>query len=77
MSDIDQLVEIDLTSGEILAKYPAPGAKFLNDVATDASGNVYVTDYSTANSVIYKLDKGIITVWLKGAGIDAQKIRYS
>lgn len=69
VSDIDQLVEIDLTNGKILTKYPAVGAKFLNDVATDASGNVYVTDFSPENSVIYKLGQGIMTVWLQGAEI--------
>ena len=37
-SDIDQLVEIDPASGKILAKYDAPGATFLNDVAADAQG---------------------------------------
>jgi len=69
VSDIDQLVEIDLETGKILAKYPAAGAKFLNDVAADASGNVYVTDMSGENSVIYKLSQGNMTVWVKGEEI--------
>jgi len=69
VSDIDRLVEIDLNTGKILAEYPATGAKFLNDVATDASGNVYVTDMSSENSVIYKLRQGKMTVWMKGREI--------
>ena len=69
VSDIDQLVEIDLETGKILAKHPAAGAKFLNDVATDASGNVYVTDMSSENSVIYKLSQGNMSVWVKGKEI--------
>jgi sugar lactone lactonase YvrE len=69
VSDIDQLIEIDLKTGKILAKYPAAGAKFLNDVVTDASGNVYVTDMSSENSVIYKLTQGDMTVWMKGTEI--------
>ena len=69
VSDIDQLVEIDLKTGKILAKYPAAGAKFLNDVAADVSGNVYVTDMSSKNSVIYKLTQGKMTVWVKGREI--------
>jgi sugar lactone lactonase YvrE len=69
VSDIDQLIEIDLKTGKISAKYQAAGAQFLNDVATDASGNVYVTDMSSQNSVIYKLTQGEMTVWLKGSEI--------
>lgn len=69
VSDIDQLVEIDLNTGKIRAAYPAAGAKFLNDVATDSSGNVYVTDMSSENSVIYKLSQGKMTVWMKGREI--------
>jgi sugar lactone lactonase YvrE len=69
VSNIDELVEIDLETGKILAEYPATGAKFLNDVATDASGNVYVTDMSSENSAIYKLSQGKMTVWVKGKEI--------
>jgi len=66
VSDIDHVVEIDLETGKILTKHPAPGAQFLNDVAADASGNIYVTDMSAANSVIYRLSNGTMTVWMKG-----------
>lgn len=69
VSDIDHVVEIDLETGKILARYPAPGAQFLNDVAADASGNIYVTDMSAANSVIYRLSNGRMTVWMKGPEI--------
>ena len=69
VSDIDRLVEIDLKTGRISARYPAAGAQFLNDVATDAAGHVYVTDMSSGNSVIYKLTQGKMTVWVKGRDI--------
>ena len=69
VSDIDRLVEIDLKTGRISAKYPAAGARFLNDVVTDASGHVYVSDMSSKNSVIYRLAQGRMTVWLKGRDI--------
>ena len=69
VTDIDRLVEIDLKTGKVLAQYPAAGAKFLNDVAVDASGNVYVTDMSSEHSVIYKLSRGKMTVWIKGEEI--------
>ena len=69
VSDIDQVVEIDLNTGTIRAKYPAPGAQFLNDVAADAVGNVYVSDMSPENSAIYQLRQGRMTVWMKGPAI--------
>ena len=69
VSDIDHLIEIDVKTGKILAKYPATGAKFLNDVSTDASGNVYVTDMSSENSVIYIMKHGTMAVWMKGPEI--------
>ena len=44
VSDIDRLVVVDVKTGKIVKTYAAPGAKFLNDVAVDASGVVYVSD---------------------------------
>ena len=69
VSDIDHLIEIDVSTGKILAKYPTIGAKFLNDVATDSMGNVYVTDMSSENSVIYILRHDTMSVWMKGGEI--------
>jgi len=69
VSDIDHLIEIDVKTGKILARYPATEAKFLNDVAADASGNVYVTDMSSENSMIYTLRHGTMVVWMKGGEI--------
>jgi sugar lactone lactonase YvrE len=69
VSDIDHLVAIDIPSGTVTARYPAAGAQFLNDVATDTAGNVYVTDMSEANSVIYMLVQGRMTKWLEGPEI--------
>ena len=66
VSDIDRLIEIDVKTGKILEKYPAPEAKFLNDVAADALGNVYVTDMSSENSVIYLFRHGAMAIWMKG-----------
>ena len=62
-SDIDKLVEIDAKTGKILAKYDAPGSQFLNDIAVDAQGNVYVSDSST--STIWRLAGGKFEKWLE------------
>ena len=69
VTDIDNLVEIDIQSGKIRNRYPAPGAKFLNDVAIDTSGNIYISDSSQDNSVIYKYSEGKIEIWAKGKEI--------
>ncbi len=65
VADIDALVAIDLNTGRIMERFPAANAVFLNDVAVDAQGKVYVSDFSAANSAIYRLDGGQLTIWLK------------
>src|SRR5829696_44782 len=54
VSDITDLVEIDANSGKIINRYSAPGSGFLNDVASDNQGHVYVSD--TVTNTIYRLD---------------------
>ncbi|HUV35351.1 MAG TPA: SMP-30/gluconolactonase/LRE family protein [Patescibacteria group bacterium] len=66
VTDIDELVAIDIDAGTIIRRYPAPGAVFLNDVAVDGSGNVYISDSSKENSVIYRFDGNHVAAWLHG-----------
>ena len=54
VSDITDLVEIDVNNGKIINRYNAPGSAFLNDVASDNQGYVYVAD--TVTNTIYRLD---------------------
>jgi aspartyl-tRNA synthetase len=54
VSDVTELIEADLKSGKTLKKHTLPSIAFLNDVAIDNSGNVYMSD--TRTSEIYKLD---------------------
>lgn len=61
-SDIDKIVEIDLANGKVLARHEAAGAKFLNDVAADGAGNVYVSDMAT--NTIWRLSGGKLDAWL-------------
>jgi lysophospholipase L1-like esterase/sugar lactone lactonase YvrE len=69
VADVNQLVRISLDTGKIVTRFPAEGALFLNDVAADERGNVFVGDTSEDNSLIYRLEKGRLNVWLKSAEI--------
>jgi sugar lactone lactonase YvrE len=62
VADIDELVEINAASGEIVKRYPAKGAIFLNDVAAGADGTVYVSD--TPMNTIWRLKDGNFEPWL-------------
>jgi len=64
VSDIDQLVEIDIEKGKILKKYDAPNAVFLNDVAACMNGMIFVSDTRTAK--IHVLNNGVFSVWMEG-----------
>jgi sugar lactone lactonase YvrE len=77
VADIDRLVEIDISEGKVITTYQAPGAQFLNDVAIDKEGAVYVSDTSSENSVIYRLKEGFFSVWLKGSDISRPNGLYA
>jgi len=61
-ADVDQLIEINAASGEILKRYHAKGAVFLNDVVVDDDGTVYVSD--TPMNTIWRLKDGSFEPWL-------------
>jgi sugar lactone lactonase YvrE len=62
VSDVDRLVVIDVEAGEIVATYDAPDAEFLNDVAADRDGRVFVSDMN--GNAIYVLDGEEFSMWL-------------
>lgn len=68
VSNITEIVEIDIESAKISGRYAIPGAEFLNDLAADDSGNIYVTDSKKA--CIYKLNKGKISTFASGSELD-------
>jgi sugar lactone lactonase YvrE len=67
-ADIDQLVAIDTATGKVAKRYPAADAKFLNDVAADSSGRVYVSDMVTNR--IWMLDGDTFSVLVEDAALD-------
>ncbi len=67
------LTEIDVESGEILARYPAPSSTFLNDVTVSPDGDVFVTDTSQRADLhehsIWRLEEGELRIWLEDPAI--------
>lgn len=62
VSNIDELVEIDIAKAKIIKRYKAPGAKFLNDVAINRYGTVFVTDMQ--QNTIWYLHGKKFEIWL-------------
>ncbi|MBU1439380.1 MAG: ATP-binding protein, partial [Gammaproteobacteria bacterium] len=55
VADMTELVVIDIATAKVLEKISAPDAVFLNDVAVDAKGTVYVSD--TRKNRLYRLQQ--------------------
>jgi DNA-binding beta-propeller fold protein YncE len=65
VSNITEVIEIDIPTATIIKRYPVEGANFLNDIAIDPkTGMVFITDSSTGQ--VYILLNGVVTSWLKG-----------
>ena len=62
VSDIDRVAAIDIKSKSILKFYEFPEAKFLNDIAVDQNGAVYVSDMMSTR--IYRIFEGKTETWL-------------
>ncbi|MFN8207036.1 MAG: hypothetical protein U0T82_06455 [Bacteroidales bacterium] len=68
VSDMNELVEIDVNTGKVLQKYEATDGLFLNDISCDINGKVYVSDMG--DQKIYRLWQGKLEVWLKDAKLE-------
>lgn len=70
VSDIDEVVAIDIASARITQRVRIDGAQFLNDVATAPDGTVYVSDSSTLR--IYQVRGGKASVFVEGGDVVEQ-----
>jgi len=65
VSNIDEVVEIDISIATIVNRYPVKDSKFLNDIATDPkTGKIFITDSGTGQ--VYVLQNGQVSLWLQG-----------
>lgn len=65
IADIDELVEANIETGEIINKTTIEGTPDLNDITVGGDGVVYVSG-STSNK-IYAVNNGIVSEFLQGA----------
>ncbi len=66
VSNIDEVVEIDIAAATIVKRYPISGSKFLNDIAIDPkTGMIFITD--TETGVVYVMLNKKSSVWLQDA----------
>jgi sugar lactone lactonase YvrE len=68
VTDIDEIVSIDMASGKVKSKVKVAGAQFLNDTAVGPDGTVYVTDM--AGNKIIALKGGKTSVFAEGEELE-------
>lgn len=60
VTDIDELLEIDIATAAVVKRYPVQGAEFLNDAATDGN-HIYFSDMRKGK--IHKIEDGqVVTI---------------
>lgn len=67
-ADVDHIVVIDIATRSIDTKIPVEGAIFLNDVAADANGDIYVSDCESKK--VHRLRDGVVETWLNDPQVD-------
>jgi hypothetical protein len=70
VTDLTEIVEIDLTDKKILNRYTAPDAKLLNDIVVDKEGYIYISETTRNNDTIYKFRDGSFEKWHKSSNIE-------
>lgn len=68
VSDIDQVVSVDIKTGKVLERIKVPDATFLNDVAVGPDGTVYVSDMLKSRVIAIK--DGKPSVFVEGPEFD-------
>jgi len=69
VTDIDEVVVINIKHKKIVNKFPVKGAIFLNDIAIDPNGIVYVSD--TLTSKIHKIANGKVSIFMEGNKLES------
>ena len=62
VSDVDEVIVIDIAEGKIVERIVIEGAKMINDISIDSQGNLYVSD--SDNNNIFLISNGVVSNWL-------------
>jgi len=57
VTDIDDVVKINIETGEILKKYHVEGSEFLNDITVSSDGKIYFSDSNKGDIHVIENDK--------------------
>jgi sugar lactone lactonase YvrE len=70
VAELQGLARIDLATGGVVKRYPAPEAGMFNNIAMDPEGNLYVTD--TPGNAIYRWDRAAdsLSRWLESPKLE-------
>ena len=63
VTEVDKISKIDTKTGEKVKSFPVNGATFLNDIAVNKDGILYITDSGTGT--VYKLENDTVSVLIK------------
>ncbi len=63
VTNIDELVAIDIKSGSITDRIPVIGSIFLNDITVSADETVFISD--SRGNKIYTYKDGLISTWIE------------
>ena len=69
VTNIDEVVEIDIAEGAITNRYPMKGAQFGNDIDINEAGAVFASDMR--GNKIYRLKNGSVEVWLDSEKLES------
>lgn len=69
-----QVAKVDPETGNIISRIDVPGAAFLNDIAVDDKGNIYVSD--SRKGVIWRISDNQVEEWLSGAEVTDPNVLY-
>ena len=65
---------IDPEKAEVVRRIPVPGSLFLNDIAVDREGRIYITD--SRKNVIWRVAEDEAEPWLTGSDVEDPNVIY-
>ncbi|MFC2083711.1 SMP-30/gluconolactonase/LRE family protein [Bacteroidota bacterium] len=68
------IAEIDLDIGKVINRYPITDSMFLNDIAIDNEGKIYVSD--SRKNVIWRYSDETAEEWLSGEEVTDPNVLY-